>query len=136
MRNLHLRKMYILHKVSIKSNKQYQKRVQRKIECYKDEGCELKVNEDDDSYPEDVTHVYAQNQYCNEWNNKRITSLQGDKYECVAFESKKDHYTELTTKDVSLKPQKMGNLRKVLHIKVGASYAYNKLMVLWELWNM
>ena len=57
--------------------------------------CELKVNEDDDSYPKDMTHVYAQNQYCDEWNNKRITSLQGDKYECVAFDSKKDHCTEL-----------------------------------------
>ena len=84
------------------------------------QGCELKVNEDDDSYPKNVTHVYAQNQYCNEWNNKRITSLQGDKYECVAFDSKKDHCTELTTVDLSLKPQKMGNLRKVLHVKVGA----------------
>ena len=82
--------------------------------------CELKVNEDDSSYPKDVTHVYVQNQYCDEWNDKRITSLQGDKYECVAFDSKKDHCTELTTIDVSLKPQNTGNLRKVLHIKVGA----------------
>ena len=30
------KKMYILHKVSIKSNKQYQRKDQRKIECYKD----------------------------------------------------------------------------------------------------
>ena len=58
--------------------------------------------------------------YCDEWNNKRITSPQGDKYECVAFDSKKDHCTELTTIDVSLKPQKTGNLRKVLHVKVCA----------------
>ena len=84
------------------------------------QGCELKVNEDDDSYAKDVTHIYAQNQYCNEWNKKRITSFQGDKYECVAFDSKKDHCTWLTTIDVSLKPQKTGNLRKVLHMKVGA----------------
>ena len=68
----------------------------------------------------DVTHVYAQNHYCDEWIFKRITSLQGDKYECVAFDSKKDHCTELTTIDVSLKPQKTGNLRKVLHVKVWA----------------
>ena len=66
------------------------------------------------------THVYAQNHFCDEWNNKRITSLQGDTYECVAFDSKKDHCTELTTLDISLKPQKTGNLRKVLHMKVGA----------------
>ena len=65
------------------------------------QGCELKVNEDDDSYPKDVAHIYAQNQYCNEWNNKRITSFQGDKYECVAFDSKKDHCTEITTIEVS-----------------------------------
>ena len=84
------------------------------------QGCELKVNEDDDIYPKDVTHAYAQNHYCDEWNNKGITSLQGDKYKCVAFDSKKDQCTELTTIDVSLKPQKMGNHRKVLHIKVGA----------------
>ena len=84
------------------------------------QGCELQVNEDDDSYPKDVTHVYAQNHFCDEWNNKRITSLQGDTYECVAFDSKKDHCTELTTIDISLKPQKTGNLRKVLHVKVGA----------------
>ena len=83
-------------------------------------GCELQVNEDHDCYPKDVTHVYAQNHYCDEWNNKRITSLQGDTYECVAFDSKKDHCTELTTIDVSVKPQKTGNLRKVLHVKVGA----------------
>ena len=67
-----------------------------------------------------MTHVYAQNQYCNEWNSKRIASLQGNKYECVAFDSKKDHCTELTTTDVQLKPQKTGNLRKVLHMKVMA----------------
>ena len=84
------------------------------------QGCELQVNEDDDSYPKDVTHVYAQNHFCDEWNNKRITSLQGDTYECVAFDSKKDHCTELTTIDISLKLQKTGNLRKVLHVKVGA----------------
>ena len=53
-------------------------------------------------------------------DNKRITSFQGDKYECVAFDSKKDHCTELRPIDVSLKPQKTGNLRKVLHINVGA----------------
>ena len=84
------------------------------------QGCELQVNEDDDCYPKDVTHVYAQNHFCDEWNNKRITSLQGDTYECVAFDSKKDHCTELTMIDISLKPQKTGNLRKVLHMKVGA----------------
>ena len=67
-----------------------------------------------------MTHVYAQNHYCDAWNNKRITSLQGDTYECVAFDSKKDHCTELTTIDVSLKPQKTGDLRKVLYGKVGA----------------
>ena len=82
--------------------------------------CELQVNEDHDCYPKDVTHAYAQNHCCDEWNNKRITSLQGDKYECVAFDSKKNHCTELTTIDVSLKPQKTRNLRKVLHVKVGA----------------
>ena len=84
------------------------------------QGCELQVNEDHDCYPKDVAHVYAQNHYCDEWNNKRITSFQGDRYECVAFDSKKDHCTELTTIDVSLKPQKTGNLKKVLHVKVGA----------------
>ena len=42
-----------------------------------------------------------------------------DTYECVAFDSKKDHCTELTTIDISPKPQKTGNLRKVLHVKVG-----------------
>ena len=84
------------------------------------QGCELQVNEDHDCYSKDETHVYVQNHYCDEWNNKRITSFQGDTYECVALDSTKDHYTELTTIDVSLKPQKMGNLRKVLHVKVGA----------------
>ena len=83
------------------------------------QGCELQVNEDHDCYPKDVTHVYVQNHYCDEWNNKRITSCHRDKYECVAFDSKKDHCTELTTIDVSLKPQKTGNLRKVLHVKSG-----------------
>ena len=71
------------------------------------QGCELQVNEDHGCYPKDGTHVYAQKHYCDERNNKRITSLQGDTYECVAFDSKKDHCTELTTIDISLKPQKM-----------------------------
>ena len=84
------------------------------------QGCELQFNKDDDCFPKDLTHVYAQNNYCDEWNKKRITSLQGDKYECVAFDSKKDHCTKVTTIDVSLEPQKTGNLRKVLHVKVGA----------------
>ena len=83
------------------------------------QGCELQVNEDRDCYPKDVTNVYAQNHYCDEWNNKRITSLQGDTHECVALDSKEDHCKELTTIDVSPKPQKTGNLRKVLHVKVG-----------------
>ena len=30
------------------------------------QGCELQVNEDYDCYPKDVTHVYAQNHYCDE----------------------------------------------------------------------
>ena len=30
------------------------------------QGCELNVNEDDDTYPKVVGHVCAQNQYCNE----------------------------------------------------------------------
>ena len=36
------------------------------------QGCELQVNEDHDCYPKDVTHVYAQNHYCDKWNNKRV----------------------------------------------------------------
>ena len=67
-----------------------------------------------------MTHVYAQNHYCDEWNSKRITSLQGDKYECMVFNRKTDHCTELSTIDASLKPQKIGNLRKVLHVNIGA----------------
>ena len=77
------------------------------------QGCELQVSEDHDCYPKVVTHVYAQNHYCNELNNERITSLQGGKYECVAFDSKKDLCRELITIDVPLKPQKTGNLRKL-----------------------
>ena len=98
------------------------------------QGCELQVNEDLDCYPKDVTHVYTQNHYCDEWNNKRITSLQGDKYECVAFDSKKDHCTELTTINISLKPQrcftetsKDRKSQKGVACEIWCkSYAYNK----------
>ena len=44
---------------------------------------ELKVQEDDENYPFDVLHVYAQNLHCGQWNEKnaepsgwKITYLQ------------------------------------------------------------
>ena len=74
-----------------------------------------------------MTHVYAQNHYCDEWNNKRITSLQGDKYEFVAFDSKKDHCTELTTIDVFTETSKDRKSQKGVACESWCkSYAYNK----------
>ena len=32
------------------------------------QNCELKKNPNDDKYPSDALHVYAQNAYCDEWN--------------------------------------------------------------------
>ena len=89
------------------------------------QGCELKVNEYGDSYSKHVTHVYAQNQYCNEWNNKRITTLQGDKYECVAFDSEKDHCTELTTKRFHLNLKRQEISGRCCTLKWAKSYSYN-----------
>ena len=30
--------------------------------------CELKMNPDNENYPHNAMHVYAQNAYCDEWN--------------------------------------------------------------------
>ena len=76
-----------------------------------------------------MTLIYAQNHYCDEWNNKIMTSLQGDKYECVAFDSKKDHCTELTTIDVSLTPQDRKSQKGVACESWCKSHAYNKYLM-------
>ena len=46
-------------------------------------------------YPVNAMHVYAQNQYCSEWNSVRLNSLDGELYSNKAFDIAKDKNTNL-----------------------------------------
>ena len=82
--------------------------------------CELKVTPADDKYPKHAMHVYAQNKYCNDWNEKMLAFISGMQYKHIAKDSKKDDCTEMADVHMSDKPQDTGNMRNVLDVKVGA----------------
>ena len=65
-------------------------------------------------------HVYAQNAYCDEWNEKMLTLLPGHEYTNEAKDSKKDNCTDLAKVEMSNNYRDTGNLKKTLHIKEGA----------------
>ena len=45
---------------------------------------QLKVQEDDENYPFDVLHVYAQNLHCGQWNEKMLNCLDRRLHICRA----------------------------------------------------
>ena len=53
------------------------------------QNCELKLNPSNDTYPHDVMHVYAQNAYCDEWNENRLKLLPGKEFTNIATDSKR-----------------------------------------------
>ena len=42
------------------------------------QSCELNITPEDDNYPWTATHVYAWNQYCDEWNEKMLQVIDGE----------------------------------------------------------
>ena len=81
---------------------------------------EVKVERTHPKYPKNVMHVFAQNKYCDKWNEFMLKSLPGDTSICVAHDSKKDNKMNLANINIPNKPSATGNLTKELKIKVGA----------------
>ena len=81
--------------------------------------CEVKVECTHSKYLRNVMHVFAQNKYCDEWNEIMLKSLLGDTSICVAHDSKKDNIMNLAEINITDKPSATGNLTKELKIKIG-----------------
>ena len=82
---------------------------------------ELKVQEDDENYPFDVLHVYAQNLHCGQWNEKMLNCLDGTLYICRSEDRLQDVKLDMSRFDLSkLSATESGNLAHTLLLKVGA----------------
>ena len=84
------------------------------------QNCELKMNPNDEKYPSDALHVYAQNAYSDEWNTYKLKLLPGKEFTNIATDSKKDDCTELANITIPTNPCETGNLKKILTVKVNA----------------
>ena len=84
------------------------------------QACELKLNPDNENYPHNAMHVYAQNAYCDEWNIFKLKLLPGKEFTNIATDSKKDHCTELANITIPTNPRETGNLKKTLTVKINA----------------
>ena len=84
------------------------------------QSCELHLLPNDNGYPRDAMHVYAQNVYCNEWNKTRLDQLDSKLYSSVAQDFSKDRSTNLANITFPSNPRNTGNLLSVLNVKVGA----------------
>ena len=78
------------------------------------------MNPNDEKYPSDALHVYAQNAYCDEWNTYKLNLLPGKEFTNVATDSKKDDCTEIANITMPTNPHETGNLKKILTVKVNA----------------
>ena len=72
------------------------------------------------NYPKDAMHVYARDQYCSEWNNIHLNSLDGNLYCSESYDVSKDKETNLCNIDFPKNPRKKGSLLKTFQFKVGA----------------
>ena len=84
------------------------------------QACELKLNPNNENYPQDAMHVYAQNAHCDEWNEYKLKLLPGTEFTNIATGSKKDDCTELANITMPTNPCKTGNLKKILTVKINA----------------
>ena len=82
--------------------------------------CELKLNPNDENYPCDAMHVYAQNAHCDEWNTYKFKLLPGKEFTNIATDSKKDDCTQLANITMPTNPHETGNLKKILTVKINA----------------
>ena len=67
---------------------------------------ELKVGPDDETYPKQAMHVYAENVPCNEWNNFMLNMLPGQEFIIPAIDGKRDVSTNLAKLQFSDKNNK------------------------------
>ena len=82
--------------------------------------CELKFIPADDTYPRHAMHVYVQNRYCDDWNEKMLAFISGTQYRHTAKDSKKDDCTEMANVYMLDKPQDTGNMKKSFGCKGGS----------------
>ena len=84
-------------------------------------GRELGIDENDPAYPNDVLHVYANNENCNIRNEKMLNRLDGPVYIVKAEDSLQSVKVKMSQVDLSrLATNKTGNLTHTLLLKVGA----------------
>ena len=81
---------------------------------------EWKLNPNNENYPLDAMHVYAQNVYCDAWNENRLKLLPGREFTNITTNSTKDDCTELANVTMPTNPCETGNLQKVLTVKINA----------------
>ena len=74
--------------------------------------CELKLNPNNENYPCDAMHVYAQNSHCDEWNTFKLKLLPGKEFTNVAPDSKRDDCTELANITMPANPHETGQSEK------------------------
>ena len=84
------------------------------------QNCELKMNPNDEKYPSDAVHVYAQNAHCDEWNTYKLKLLSGKEFTNRATDSEKDDCTELANITMPTNPHETSNLTKILTVKINA----------------
>ena len=89
------------------------------------QACELKLNPNNENYPHDAMHVYAQNANCDKWNEYRLKLLPGKEFTNIATDGEKDECTKLANVTMPMNPHETGNLRKVLTVKINVSNDYN-----------
>ena len=76
------------------------------------QACELKLNPNNENYPQDAMHVSARNAHCDEWNEYKLKLLPGTEFTNIASDSKKDDCTELANITMPTNPCETGNLKK------------------------
>ena len=81
---------------------------------------ELKLNPNNDNYPHDAMHVYAQNAHCDAWNEYRVKLLPRKEFTNITTDSKRDDRSELANVTMPTNPHDTGNLKKVLTVKINA----------------
>ena len=81
---------------------------------------ELKLNPNNENYPCDAMHVYAQNAYRDEWNTFKLKLLPGTEFTNIATDSKKDDCTEQANITMPTNPHETGNLKEILTVKINA----------------
>ena len=81
---------------------------------------EIKLNPNNENYPCDTMHVYAQNAHCDAWNEYRHQLLPGREFTNIVTDSKMNDCTEHVNVTMPTNPHETGNLRKVVTVKINA----------------